>query len=174
MTLVKYLTLISFLLISPLSFSESQKKNYQARLQDVMKARKLMDRKRDRDEIKDLAQQLSQEILIIDTHIDTPIQLYMQQDKNGSYEDITKASSLHFDYDRAVSGGLNVPFFVIFTPPSAEEKGTAFEMAEELIQILEDIMEKNPNKFRLVKSPEEITNDKDVMQVVYGMEISIP
>ena len=174
MTIIKLLTLISFLLISPLTFSESQDKNYQARLQDVMKARKLMDKKRERDEIKDLAQDLAHEILIIDTHLDTPIQLYMQQDKNGSYEDITKASSLHFDYDRAVSGGLNVPFFVIFTPPSAEEKGTAFEMAEELIKILEDIMEKNPTKFRLVKSPEEITNDKDVMQVVYGMENGAP
>ena len=174
MTIIKFLTLISFLLISPLTFSESQDKNYQARLQDVMKARKLMDKKRERDEIKDLAQDLAHEILIIDTHLDTPIQLYMQQDKKGSYEDITKASSLHFDYDRAVSGGLNVPFFVIFTPPSAEEKGTAFEMAEELIQILEDIMNKNPDKFRLVKSPEEITKDRDVMQVVYGMENGAP
>ena len=146
MTIIKFLTLISFLLISPLTFSEIQDKNYQARLQDVMKARKLMDKKRERDEIKDLAQDLAKEILIIDTHLDTPIQLYMQKDKNGSYEDITEASSLHFDYDRALRGGLNVPFFVIFTPPSAEEKGTAFEMAKELIQILEDIMEKNPNK----------------------------
>lgn len=174
--MIKFFTLISFLLIVPLSFSDYQDKNYQARLQDVMKARKLMDRKRERerDEIKDLAQELAQEILIIDTHLDTPIQLYMQQDKNGSYEDITQASSLHFDYDRALRGGLNVPFFVIFTPPSAEEKGTAFEMAEELIQILEDIMNENPEKFRLVKSPEEITNDKDVMQVVYGMENGAP
>ena len=49
MTIIKFLTLISFLLISPLTFSESQDKNYQARLQDVMKARKLMDKKRERD-----------------------------------------------------------------------------------------------------------------------------
>ena len=98
----------------------------------------------------------------------------MQQSKNGFYEDITKTSSLHFDFDRAVSGGLNVPFFVIFTPPSAEEKGTAFEMAKDLIQILEDIMNKHPSKFRLVKSPEEITNEKGVMQVVYGMENGAP
>ena len=147
MTIIKFLTLISFLLISPLTFSESQDKNYQARLQDVMKVRKLMNKKRERDEIKDLAQELAQEILIIDTHLDTPIQLYMQQDKNGSYEDITKASSLHFDYDRAVSGGLNVPFFVIFTPPSAEEKGTAFEMAEELIRIFFHNIFKNLNEF---------------------------
>ena len=56
MTIIKFLTLISFLLISPLTFSEIQDKNYQARLQDVMKARKLMDKKRERDEIKYLAQ----------------------------------------------------------------------------------------------------------------------
>ncbi len=174
MTLIKFLTVICFLLIPPLSFTENQDKNYQARLQDVMKARKLMDKKRHRDEIKDLAHELAQEIIIIDTHLDTPIQLYMQQDKNGTYEDITKKTSLHFDCERALSGGLNVPFFVIFTPPSAEDKGTAFKMANEIIQILEDIKKKSPNKFRLVKSPDEITNNKSVMQIVYGMENGAP
>ena len=174
MIILRTITLICFLLISHFSFTEYRDKNYQARLQDVMKARKLMDKKRERDKINDLAQELAQEMIIIDTHLDTPIQLYMQQSKNGFYEDITKASSLHFDFDRAVSGGLNVPFFVIFTPPSAEEKGTAFEMAKDLIQILEDIMNKHPSKFRLVKSPEEITNEKGVMQVVYGMENGAP
>ena len=174
MIILRTITLICFLLISHLSFTEYRDKNYQARLQDVMKARKLMDKKRERDKINDLAQELAQEMIIIDTHLDTPIQLYMQQSKNGFYEDITKTSSLHFDFDRAVSGGLNVPFFVIFTPPSAEEKGTAFEMAKDLIQILEDIMDKHPSKFRLVKSPEEITNEKGVMQVVYGMENGAP
>ena len=174
MNIYRILTLISLLAIPHLSFAEYRDNNYQARLQDVMKARKLMDKKRERDKISDLAQELAQEMIIIDTHLDTPIQLYMQQDKNGSYEDITKKSSLHFDFDRAVSGGLNVPFFVIFTPPSAEEKGTAFEMAKDLIEILEDIMNKNPGKFRLVKSPEEITNEKNIMQVVYGMENGAP
>ena len=174
MNIYRILTLISLLAIPHLSFAEYRDNNYQARLQDVMKARKLMDKKRERDKINDLAQELAQEMIIIDTHLDTPIQLYMQQDKNGSYEDITKKSSLHFDFDRAVSGGLNVPFFVIFTPPSAEEKGTAFEMAKDLIEILEDIMNKNPGKFRLVKSPEEITNEKNIMQVVYGMENGAP
>ena len=174
MNIYRILTLISLLVIPHLSFAEYRDINYQARLQDVMKARKLMDKKRERDKINDLAQELAQEMIIIDTHLDTPIQLYMQQDKNGFYEDITKKSSLHFDFDRAVSGGLNVPFFVIFTPPSAEEKGTAFEMAKDLIKILEDIMNKNPGKFRLVKSPEEITNEKNIMQVVYGMENGAP
>ena len=174
MIILRTITFICFLLISHLSFTEYRDKNYQARLQDVMKARKLMDKKRERDKINNLAQELAQEMIIIDTHLDTPIQLYMQQSKNGFYEDITKASSLHFDFDRAVSGGLNVPFFVIFTPPSAEEKGTAFEMAKDLIKILEDIMNKHPSKFRLVKSPEEITNEKGVMQVVYGMENGAP
>ena len=109
-----------------------------------MKARKLMDKKRERDEIKDLAQELAQEILIIDTHLDTPIQLYMQQDKNGSYEDITKASSLHFDYDRAISGGLNVPFFVIFTPPSAEKKVQPLKWLKNLFRFLKILWKKIP------------------------------
>ena len=43
--MIKFFTLISFLLISPAFFSDYQDKNYQARLQEVMKARKLMDKK---------------------------------------------------------------------------------------------------------------------------------
>ena len=53
--MIKFFTLISFLLISPAFFSDYQDKNYQARLQEVMKARKLMDKKRERDKINDLA-----------------------------------------------------------------------------------------------------------------------
>ena len=142
MTIIKFLTLISFLLISPLTFSESQDKNYQARLQDVMKARKLMDKKRERDEIKDLAQDLAHEILIIDTHLDTPIQLYMQQDKNGSYEDITKASSLHFDYDRAVSGGLNVPFLLFSLRHPQKKKVQLLKWLKNLLRFLKILWKK--------------------------------
>ena len=96
MIVIRFLTLVCLLQISFLSFSEIQDKNYQARLQDVMKARELMGKKRERDELKNLAKELAQELLIIDTHLDTPIQLYMQLDKKGSYEDVTKSSSLHF------------------------------------------------------------------------------
>ena len=93
MNIYRILILISLLAIPHLSFAEYRDNNYQARLQDVMKARKLMDKKRERDKINDFAQELAQEMIIIDTHLDTPIQLYMQQDKNGFYEDITKKSS---------------------------------------------------------------------------------
>ena len=67
MIILRTITLICFLLISHLSFTEYRDKNYQARLQDVMKARKLMDKKRERDKINDLAQELAQEMIIIDT-----------------------------------------------------------------------------------------------------------
>ena len=142
MTIIKLLTLISFLLITPLTFSESQDKNYQARLQDVMKARKLMDKKRERDEIKDLAKDLAHEILIIDTHLDTPIQLYMQQDKNGSYEDITKASSLHFDYDRAVSGGLNDLFLLFSLRHLQKKKVQLLKWLKNLLRFLKILWKK--------------------------------
>ena len=56
MIVIRFLTLVCLLQISFLSFSEIQNKNYQARLQDVMKARELMGKKRERDELKNLAQ----------------------------------------------------------------------------------------------------------------------
>ena len=51
MNIYRILTLISLLAIPHLSFAEYRDNNYQARLQDVMKARKLMDKKRERDKI---------------------------------------------------------------------------------------------------------------------------
>ena len=48
MNIYRILTLISLLVIPHLSFAEYRDINYQARLQDVMKARKLMDKKRKR------------------------------------------------------------------------------------------------------------------------------
>ena len=55
-------------------------------------------------------------------------------------------------------------FFVIFLAIS-RGKIAAFEMAKSLIQILEDIMNKHPSKFRLVKSPKKL-----MRYAGYGME----
>ena len=120
------------------------------------------------------ANDLAQELTIIDTHIDTPIQLFMQKEKKGVIEDITLDTSLHFDFQRATAGGLNVPFFVIFTPPSSEEKGNSFEMANEIIRMMNDVIKKNPEKFSFVRSPEEAIKVDGKILVAYGMENGSP
>ena len=47
----KTLSILFLLVISPISISDDSDQNYQARLQDVMHARKLMNKKRERDNL---------------------------------------------------------------------------------------------------------------------------
>ena len=80
----------------------------------------------------DRAQQLVNTLLVVDTHIDTPIQLEIE------YRDVTVAQPKgEFDYPRARAGGLNVAFMSIFTPADIEEQGGATAMAHTLIDRVE-------------------------------------
>jgi membrane dipeptidase len=96
------------------------------------------------------ARELAQRVMIVDTHIDVPIRL------NGAWEDVSQAAPEgEFDYPRAVQGGLNVPFMSIFTPSSTEAEGSAFQMANGLIDSMEALVGRSPDKFVIVRSPAE-------------------
>lgn len=90
---------------------------------------------------------IAQGSLIVDTHIDTPYRIKAQLDNSGTYEDIAQNTSYDFDYPRALSGGLNVPFFSIYLPADTEAAGTSFSLANELIDLMNSIIEANPEKF---------------------------
>ena len=68
--------------------------------------------------------QLAQNALIIDTHIDTPIRLVAQKYQNIDLDDISRETDFDFDYPKAVAGGLNLPFFSIYVPARLEAEGT--------------------------------------------------
>ena len=53
------------------------------------------------------AEELSSNVLILDTHIDVPYRL------NRQWEDISMSTEGHFDYPRAFKGGLNSAFMSI-------------------------------------------------------------
>ena len=72
---------------------------------------------------------IAQRSLIIDTHLDTPYRIKSQLDNYGEYENIALNTNYNFDYPRAMSGGLNVPFFSIYLPAQTEEDGTSFRLA---------------------------------------------
>ena len=116
--------------------------------------------------------EMSLENAIIDTHIDTPYRLYKQQMDTGSFEDITRRTSIHFDLPRALEGGLNVPFFAIYVPAVDEANGVAFDTANKVIDFMNAIIEKNERFFYFVRSPEDI--DKSTFNkkvgIAYGME----
>jgi len=125
--------------------------------------------------IKEQAQKIAQQYLITDTHIDVP---YRLQDE---WADVTGATEGgDFDYPRAKQGGLNLPFMSIFTPAALETKeGDAsanFKMANQLIDSVEALAARAPDKFMLVRS---VADAEHAMQngrigLAMGMENGSP
>ena len=115
---------------------------------------------------------IAQGSLIIDTHIDVPYKLKMQLEYNGSFEDISEKTSLNFDYPKSLKGGLNLPFFSIYLPASTEEEGTSFILANELIDMMDRIIETNPEKFFFVDTSTYLGNlpGQNLIGIAYGME----
>jgi membrane dipeptidase len=100
------------------------------------------------------ARQIAREHLLIDTHIDVP---YRLQD---GWVDVTQATEGgDFDYPRAREGGLDIVFMSIFSPPVMEKSdgdaSEAYELAHRLIDSVEAMAGRAPEKFMLVKSAQD-------------------
>lgn len=93
---------------------------------------------------------LAKELLILDGHVDVPWRLEKSSTKDGSLtEDVTgPTESGDFDYPRARAGGLDAPFMSIYVSPKFEGKG-AKKVADGLIDVVEGIVAKAPDKFAL-------------------------
>lgn len=102
------------------------------------------------DRLDEAAGQLARRALIIDTHIDVPYRL------SESWEDVTgRTENGEFDYVRAREGGLDVPFMSIYTPAESEAEGTSFQLANVLIDNVEALVGRAPDRFAVVRSPAE-------------------
>ncbi|RPI72402.1 MAG: membrane dipeptidase [Ignavibacteriales bacterium] len=122
------------------------------------------------DELQLKADSLAKNILIVDTHIDVPYRL------NNKWEDISKRTNDgEFDYPRAMRGGLNAAFMSIYVPSNLEGTGRAKKLAEQLISDVEEIVKKNPDKFGMVYSSAEVTNQLNkIISLPLGMENGSP
>ena len=126
-----------------------------------------MDKFPNEKELRIKAEELSKKILIIDTHIDVPYRLQID------YEDISKKTNRgHFDYERAKEGGLDAVFMAVYIPADFEQKGGGKKFAEGLISNVNEIIYKNPDKFSLASTAEEIKKNfrTDKISVLFGME----
>lgn len=104
-------------------------------------------------ELRERANRLAHEILLLDTHLDTPFELQKRmQDISGRIE------GGHFDYVRARQGGLDALFMAVYVAPEYEEKGGAKAYADQTIDLVEGFARQWPDKFALVKSIEGIHN----------------
>lgn len=117
------------------------------------------------------ARQIVQESLLVDTHVDMPYRLH------DSWVDVTVAApGRNFDYPRARQGGLDVPFMSIYTPAEMEEKGGAFELANHLIDNVEALVGRAPDKFAMAHSTEDVeqAHAKDLIALALGLENGTP
>ena len=123
------------------------------------------------DDAERTAQAMARAGIIVDTHIDVPYRLSVR------WEDATsRTEGGDFDYERARAGGLDVPFMAIYTPAESEAEGTSFRLANNLIDNVEALVGRAPDKFALVRSPKEakVAFDGGKIGLAMGMENGSP
>lgn len=117
------------------------------------------------------AREIARNSIIVDTHIDVPYRVY------EVWEDVSVATDKgDFDYPRAVAGGLNAPFMSIYTPARLEAEGRSKEVAEELIDIVNRIVNESPDKFAIALSPADVERHfaQGLISLPMGMENGSP
>lgn len=122
-------------------------------------------------DLSSTARMTAQNYLLIDTHIDVPYRLQEE------WEDVTQATENgDFDYERARKGGLDVPFMSIFTPAESEAEGTSYQLANHLIDGVEAMAARAPQKVMVVKSSSDALKAREngLIGLAMGMENGSP
>jgi len=121
--------------------------------------------------VSDKANKLAQENIIIDSHIDVPYRL------EEKWVDVTKATEGgDFDYPRAKQGGLNAPFMSIYIPASLDSSANSTKLADKLIDYVEAIVGRAPDKFAIATSTADVEQQfvKGLISLPLGMENGSP
>jgi membrane dipeptidase len=121
--------------------------------------------------VSDKAHKLAQENIIIDSHIDVPYRL------EKKWVDVTEATAEgDFDYPRAKQGGLNAPFMSIYIPASLDNSANATKLADKLIDYVEAIVGRAPDKFAIASSTADVEQQftKGLISLPLGMENGSP
>lgn len=124
------------------------------------------------------ANELAQKFIITDGHIDVPYRLQEQYVRDpNSIDDVSlRTEGGDFDYIRAKSGGLDAPFMSIYVPARYQRLGGAKKYADKLIDMVEGLVAKDPDKFQIATSPEEVWSnyEKGIISLPMGMENGAP
>ena len=114
---------------------------------------------------------LAQDAVIVDTHIDAPGILMERWADLG-----VAAPDREFDYPRARQGGLDVAFMSIYTSARQDADGSARQTADTMIDGVEALVQRHPDKFALLRSPRDVERlraDGHVL-LALGMENGAP
>lgn len=117
------------------------------------------------------AKRITQQNIIVDGHIDVPYRVQNQ------WVDVTKSTENgDFDYPRAVEGGLNAPFMSIYVPASLDNSDQSTTLAHKLIDSVEAIVGRAPDKFALAYSVADVERNfqENKISLPMGMENGSP
>ena len=125
--------------------------------------------------MRDKAKKLSKELIIADGHIDLPYRLHEEGLIYEENIDLNHNTNRNFDIPKARKGGLNSPFMSIYIP-SEKTYSEGFELANSLIDLVENIVESNKNHFQLALTPEDVINNfnNNKISLPMGMENGSP
>ncbi len=121
--------------------------------------------------LKEKANELAQNLIIIDTHIDVPARLH------SKWKNISQSTEEgNFDYPRAIKGGLNAPFMSIYIPASYQVTSGAKELADTLIDMVSKFATDWPDKFMIDYSSTDVLNQfsNKRLSLCMGMENGAP
>ena len=122
-------------------------------------------------EASDKAIKLAHDNILIDSHIDVPYRLQKK------WQDVTQATEGgDFDYPRAKAGGLNAPFMSIYVPASLDDSAESTALAHKLIDYVEAIVGRAPDKFAIAKSVNDVKEqfNQGLISLPMGMENGSP
>ena len=108
------------------------------------------------------ARKLAQDALIVDTHIDAPGML------TEGWRDLAIGTDREFDYPKARAGGLDIAFMSVYTSPTEDAAGTAWDMANRQIDSVLALAARAPDKFAVLTSP------GDAARLLAGNRILLP
>lgn len=121
--------------------------------------------------LQERAKKIAHNTIITDGHVDIPWRL------TNKMEDVSvRTEGGDFDYVRAKEGGLDAPFMSIYVPSLYQQTGGAKNKADEIIDLVRQIEQKSPKKFRVVTSPIEAENaiNAGLIALPMGMENGAP
>ncbi|MFC3092689.1 membrane dipeptidase [Alteromonas sediminis] len=119
----------------------------------------------------DKAHKIAQDNIIVDGHIDVPYRV------NRAWVDVTEATKGgDFDYPRAKQGGLNAPFMSIYVPASLDNSPQSTQLAHQLIDSVEAIAARAPDKFAIAKTVSDVEEHfkAGLISLPMGMENGSP
>jgi membrane dipeptidase len=118
------------------------------------------------DELKDYSKKLAENILVVDTHFDTP--MLLMEEKADFSQSFPKGN---FDFPRAKAGGLKVPFWAAFISPEYNDSDTAKTYTDNIISAVEKFCGAHTDKFQMVRTPLEVMDNYHNGKILVAMGI---